>query len=119
MTNQPKTFRERLRPRGNLVLLRKIERDKTSGGILLTQAAQDQGLGSDACEYEVMRVGQGAYNTVLGTRVPIELEPGDIVVGNPAAEFSHPEWRAERLYLMAESEVFGILETASEREEAT
>lgn len=64
---------DELRPMGDFVIIRVIEKERTTGGIILTKAK-----GTELCVGEVVRAGPGGIGR-LGLRYPIELVPGDIV----------------------------------------
>ena len=64
---------DELRPMGDLIIIKVIEREKTTGGILLAGSKA-----TELCLGEVVRVGSGGVGR-LGRRYPIELQPGDHV----------------------------------------
>lgn len=78
------------RPRGNQVLLQRLDEQKTRGGILRVSVRMRE-MG-DLRVYRVLRVGPGPFNHQSGKRVPIDngqggpLKRGDYVLGNPVQE---------------------------------
>lgn len=104
----PKTivWAESLKPRGNLVLLRELK-IRSVGRIALPDHVEGVNQ-QDAQIFEVLGFGPGAYNTVTGERVPINLEVGQVVVANGFAAFAHPLWRREGICMCAESEIFAV-----------
>lgn len=112
-----KRLTELIEPRGNLVLLMELDRTKTRGGILLPDTVQN-GQVAAVWLYKVVKCGPGAYNNIKGERIPISLEPGNIVAVNGAGAFAHPEWKAEKLCLCPETEIFAVLGFESDPEEA-
>lgn len=77
-----------LEPRGNMVLVRRIARSATSGGIMLPESVANDTAGVDTALYEVLRCGRGAFNTMTGTFKEIELEPGQLVLATAMATAS-------------------------------
>lgn len=114
-TAQPLTLADKIRPRGNLVLIRARIESK----LLTPDQTNPFAIAFDAV---VVKVGPGMYNAVRGERVPIEIGPGqplmagDVVTLNPTAIFAPPAWKDERLALVSESEIWAVTGHVNEDE---
>ena len=94
----------KFRPLGDRVVVRRLkEEEKTSGGIIIPETAQEK-----AQEGEVVAVGPGALDDD-GKRVAPEVKAGDIVL---FGKWSGTEVKidGEELLIMKESDVMGIIE---------
>lgn len=61
-------------PMGEFFLFREIPKGQTAGGIALPEKCSD----GDPMKGEVLKVGPG-FMTENGTRLPMDVKPGDIV----------------------------------------
>ena len=95
----------KFRPLGDRVVVRRIkEEQKTSGGIIIPETAQEKPQ-----EGEIVAVGPGALDD-NGKRVAPEVKPGDIVL---FGKWSGNEVKidGEELLIMKESDISGIVES--------
>ncbi len=95
------------RPLHDRVVVRRIDADqKTQGGIIIPDTAQEKPQ-----EGEVVAVGPGARNE-RGDLVPTEVKVGDRVL---FGKWSGTEVKIEGkdLLIMKESDIMGIVQTAS------
>ena len=64
-----------LKPLGDRVLVKPAPKEeKTSSGLYISSGAQEKPQ-----QGEVIAVGAGKYNEKLGSRVPLDVKPGDKV----------------------------------------
>jgi chaperonin GroES len=94
----------KFRPLGDRVVVRRLkEEEKTSGGIIIPETAQEK-----AQEGEIVAVGPGALDD-NGKRVAPEVKAGDIVL---FGKWSGTEVKidGEELLIMKESDINGIVE---------
>ena len=95
-----------IEPRGNMVLVRRVPRSKTAGGLVLPDSVTNDMMSIDTALYEVLRCGPGAYNTVLGVRMDMNLEVGDLVLATAQAGAGTREvTEGSTICLLAESDV--------------
>lgn len=99
-----------IEPRGNMVLVKRIPRTASAGGILMPDSVANDMMAIDTAVYEVLRCGPGAYNTVLGVRMEMNLKPGDLVLATAQAGASTAEATQDKaICLLAESDVLCVL----------
>ena len=94
----------KFRPLGDRVVVRRVqEEQKTSGGIIIPETAQEKPQ-----EGEVVSVGPGALDE-NGKRVAPEVKAGDFVL---FGKWSGTEVKinGEELLIMKESDIMGIIE---------
>ena len=94
----------KFRPLGDRVVVRRVkEEEKTSGGIIIPDTAQEKPQ-----EGEIVAVGPGALDD-NGKRVAPEVKAGDIVL---FGKWSGTEVKidGEELLIMKESDINGIVE---------
>jgi len=94
----------KFRPLGDRVVVRRVqEEQKTSGGIIIPDTAQEKPQ-----EGEVISVGPGALDE-NGKRVAPEVKAGDFVL---FGKWSGTEVKidGEELLIMKESDIMGVLE---------
>ena len=94
----------KFRPLGDRVVVRRVqEEQKTSGGIIIPDTAQEKPQ-----EGEVVSVGPGALDE-NGKRVAPEVKAGDFVL---FGKWSGTEVKVdgEELLIMKESDIMGVLE---------
>ncbi|MGN6517185.1 MAG: co-chaperone GroES [Rhizomicrobium sp.] len=94
----------KFRPLGDRVVVRRVqEEQKTSGGIIIPETAQEKPQ-----EGEVISVGPGALDE-NGKRVVPEVKSGDFVL---FGKWSGTEVKidGEELLIMKESDIMGVLE---------
>ena len=92
------------RPLGDRVVVRRVkEEEKTSGGIIIPETAQEK-----AQEGQIVGVGPGALDD-NGKRIPPEVKVGDFVL---FGKWSGTEVKidGEELLIMKESDINGIVE---------
>jgi chaperonin GroES len=94
-----------------IVIQRLTAEEKTSGGIIIPDTAQEK-----PSEGEVVAVGPGARDE-NGTLVALEVKPGDRVL---FGKWSGTEVKidGEDLLIVKESDLFGVIETATARKAA-
>ena len=95
------------RPLGDRVLVKRVkEEEKTKGGIIIPDTAQEKPQ-----EGEVVAVGPGARDED-GERIPMDLKVGDRIL---FGRWSGTEVKidGDELLIMKESDVMGVIETAS------
>ena len=95
------------RPLGDRVLVKRVkEEEKTKGGIIIPDTAQEKPQ-----EGEVVAVGPGARDED-GERIPMDLKVGDRIL---FGKWSGTEVKidGDELLIMKESDVMGVIETAS------
>ena len=95
------------RPLGDRVVIRRVDEvAKTKGGIIIPDTAKEKPQ-----EGEVIAIGPGARDED-GRRIPMDLKPGDqILFGKWSG--SEIKLEGEDLLIMKESDILGIVETAS------
>ena len=94
----------KFRPLGDRVVVRRVqEEQKTSGGIIIPETAQEKPQ-----EGEIVAVGPGALDD-SGKRVAPEVKAGDFVL---FGKWSGTEVKidGEELLIMKESDIMGIIE---------
>ena len=94
----------RFRPLGDRVVVRRVkEEQKTAGGIIIPDTAQEKPQ-----EGEVISVGPGAVDKD-GKRVAPEVKAGDVVL---FGKWSGTEVKldGEELLIMKESDIMGVVE---------
>jgi chaperonin GroES len=94
----------KFRPLGDRVVVRRVqEEQKTSGGIIIPDTAQEKPQ-----EGEIVSVGPGALDD-NGKRVAPEVKPGDVVL---FGKWSGTEVKVEgqELLIMKESDIMGVIE---------
>jgi len=94
----------KFRPLGDRVVVRRVqEEQKTSGGIIIPETAQEKPQ-----EGEIVAVGPGALDD-SGKRVAPEVKAGDLVL---FGKWSGTEVKidGEELLIMKESDIMGIVE---------
>ena len=97
----------KFRPLGDRVVVRRVkEEQKTSGGIIIPETAQEKPQ-----EGVIVAVGPGALNE-LGKRIPPEVKEGDFVL---FGKWTGTEVKidGEELLIMKESDILGIIEGAA------
>ncbi len=87
-----------------VVVRRKEEEEKTAGGILLPGAAKEK-----PNQGEVIAVGEGKVLDNGEVRA-LSVKVGDQVVFGPYAGSNTVEVDGEKLVIMTESEIFGVVE---------
>ena len=95
----------KFRPLGDRVVVRRVkEEQKTSGGIIIPETAQEKPQ-----EGEVIAVGPGAIDD-NGKRVPLDVKAGDFVL---FGKWSGSEIKidGEELLIMKESDIMGVIES--------
>jgi len=94
----------KFRPLGDRVVVRRVkEEEKTSGGIIIPETAQEKPQ-----EGEVIAVGPGALDD-KGKRILPEVKPGDFVLFGKWSG-SEVKIQGEELVIMKESDIMGIVE---------
>ena len=95
------------RPLGDRVVIRRVDEEaRTKGGIIIPDSAKEKPQ-----EGEVIAVGPGARDDD-GRRIAMNLKPGDkILFGKWSG--SEIKLEGEDLLIMKESDVLGVIETAS------
>ena len=94
----------KFRPLGDRVVVRRVqEEQKTSGGIIIPETAQEKPQ-----EGEIVSVGPGALDE-NGKRVAPEVKAGDFVL---FGKWSGTEVKidGEELLIMKESDIMGVIE---------
>ena len=94
----------KFRPLGDRVVVRRVkEEQKTSGGIIIPDTAQEKPQ-----EGEIVSVGPGALDD-SGKRVVLEVKAGDFVL---FGKWSGTEVKidGEDLLIMKESDIMGVIE---------
>ena len=94
----------KFRPLADRVVVRRVkEEQKTSGGIIIPDTAQEKPQ-----EGEIIAVGPGAWDD-KGKRVTPGVTPGDVVL---FGKWSGSEVKidGEELLIMKESDIMGVLE---------
>ena len=94
----------KFRPLGDRVVVRRVkEEQKTSGGIIIPETAQEKPQ-----EGEIVSVGPGALDE-HGKRVAPEVKAGDFVL---FGKWSGTEVKidGEELLIMKESDIMGVIE---------
>jgi chaperonin GroES len=95
-----------LKPIGDRILVRReASEEKTSGGIILPDAAKKKPQRGS-----ILAVGPGKLNTKDGSRIPMQLKVGDVVLFTSWAgdEFKDNKKGGEVL-LMHESDVMAVI----------
>jgi chaperonin GroES len=97
----------KFRPLHDRVVIRRVEREgKTTGGIFIPDTAQEKPM-----EGEIVAVGPGARDE-RGTVVPLDVKQGDrILFGKWSG--SEVKLDGEDLLIMNESDIMGVIETAT------
>ena len=93
----------KFRPLGDRVVVRRVqEEQKTSGGIIIPETAQEKPQ-----EGEIVAVGPGALDD-SGKRVAPEVKAGDLVL---FGKWSGTEVKidGEELLIMKESDIMGVI----------
>jgi len=97
----------KFRPLGDRVVVRRLaEEQKTSGGIIIPDTAQEKPQ-----EGEVVAVGPGARDE-QGKRIAPEVKAGDFVLFGKWSG-SEVKIEGEELLIMKESDIMGVLEGRS------
>lgn len=102
----------KFRPLGDRVVVRRVqEEQKTSGGIIIPETAQEKPQ-----EGEIIAVGPGALDD-NGKRVAPEVKVGDFVL---FGKWSGTEVKidGQELLIMKESDIMGIIETGAAHKKA-
>jgi chaperonin GroES len=96
-----------IRPLGNRVLVKRSKAQKTRGGILLPETAQEKPK-----EGEVVAVGPGKTDEE-GTLHPMMVKVGDRVLFSAYAgtQVKRQDEEEEEFLVMAEDEILGILKS--------
>jgi chaperonin GroES len=95
----------KFRPLGDRVVVRRLKEDqKTAGGIIIPETAQEKPQ-----EGEVISIGSGVVDEKTGKRTPLEVKAGDYVL---FGKWSGTEVKidGEELLIMKESDIMGVLE---------
>jgi co-chaperonin GroES (HSP10) len=71
----------KIEPLGHMVLVRVMVGGVSNGGVVIPENASIERRG------EVLAVGPGNFSPVSGTRVPLGIKPGDVVLLNPNTLF--------------------------------
>lgn len=71
----------KVEPLGHMVLVRVMVNGVSKGGIRIPENASIERRG------EVLAVGPGNFSPLTGTRVPLGIKPGDVVILNPNTLF--------------------------------
>ena len=102
----------KFRPLGDRVVVRRLaEEQKTSGGIIIPDTAQEKPQ-----EGEVISVGPGARDDD-GKRIPIDVVAGDrILFGKWSG--SEVKIDGEELLIMKESDILGVLDPVTAQAKA-
>lgn len=99
-----------LEPRGNMVLVKRIPRTASAGGILMPDTVANDMMAIDTAVYQVLRCGPGAYNTVLGTRMDMNLKPGDLVLATAQAGAGTREVTQDsNIAMLSETDILGVI----------
>lgn len=102
----------KFRPLGDRVVVRRVqEEQKTSGGIIIPETAQEKPQ-----EGEIIAVGPGALDD-NGKRVAPEVKVGDFVL---FGKWSGTEVKidGQELLIMKESDIMGIVESSAAQKKA-
>ena len=102
----------KFRPLGDRVVVRRIkEEQKTSGGIIIPETAQEKPQ-----EGEVIAVGPGGRDE-SGKLIPIDVKVGDIVL---FGKWSGTEVKidGQELLIMKESDIMGVMEGTTAKKKA-
>ena len=94
----------KIRPLQDRVIVKRVEEDdKTAGGIIIPDTAKEKPM-----EGEVVAVGNGKILD-SGTKVPIEVKPGDRIL---FGKYSGTEVKIEGVehLIMREDDILGIIE---------
>lgn len=67
---------DRLTMLDDRILIEKLERDKSAGGLYLA----GEGIRTEHCYGKVLKIGRGIMSTVDGTVYPIDIQPGDTIL---------------------------------------
>ena len=89
-----------------IIVRREASEEKTAGGILLPDAAKRKPQRGT-----VLAVGPGKMNAKDGTRVPMQLKVGDVVLFTAWAgdEFKDAKQKAGEVLVMHESDVMAVV----------
>jgi co-chaperonin GroES (HSP10) len=71
----------KIEPLGHMVLVRVMVGGVSNGGVVIPENASIERRG------EVLAVGPGNFSPITGTRVPLGIKPGDVVLLNPNTLF--------------------------------
>jgi chaperonin GroES len=94
----------KIRPLQDRVIIKRVEEDeKTAGGIIIPDTAKEKPM-----EGEVVAVGNGKILD-NGTKVPIEVKPGDRILFGKYAGTEVKIEGVEHL-IMREDDILGIIE---------
>ena len=102
----------KFKPLHDRVLVRRVEdEEKTAGGIIIPDAAKEKPM-----QGEVISVGPGGRDE-SGKLIPIDLKEGDRIL---FGKWSGTEVKidGEELLIMKESDVLGVIESASAKRKA-
>jgi chaperonin GroES len=95
----------KIRPLGDRIVIRRFEaQEKTAGGILLPDTAKNKPQ-----KGKVLHVGPGRL-LKDGTRQPLQVKEGDVVLFTNWAGDEFKESRGENILLMREEDVLAVLE---------
>jgi chaperonin GroES len=94
-------FAVNIRPLNDRVVVQRVE-EQTRGGIVIPDSAKEK-----AAEAVVVVVGPGRWSG--GTRVPVELNPGDRVLFGKYAG-SEVKLDGEEYLILREDDILGVLE---------
>ncbi len=99
-----------IEPRGNMVLAKRIPRTASAGGILMPDTVTNDMMAIDTAVYQVLRCGPGAYNTVLGVRMEMNLKPGDLVLATAQAGAGTREVTQDNnIAVLSETDVLAVI----------
>jgi len=96
------TTQTKIKPLGNRVLVKRSEAQRSKGGILLPDTAQEKPK-----QGEVVAVGPGKL-TEDGTTTPLEVQVGDLVLFSSYAGTEVND-QDEQYLIMSEDDILGIL----------
>ena len=102
----------KFKPLGDRVLVRRLEQDaKTAGGIFVPDTAKEKPM-----QGEVLAVGPGARSET-GNRCALDVRKGDRIL---FGKFAGTEVKidGEELLIISESDIFGVLTSASKQKQA-
>jgi chaperonin GroES len=98
-------MRMKIKPLGDRIVIRRFEaQEKTAGGILLPDSAKNKPQ-----KGKVLHVGPGRL-LKDGTRQPLQVKEGDVVLFTNWAGDEFKESRGENILLMREEDVLAVLD---------
>ena len=94
----------KIKPLGNRVLIKRTEAQKSKGGILLPETAQEKPK-----EGEVVAVGPGATNDE-GKVVPLTVKVGDKVLFTAYSGTEVPDQEEKQYLILSEEDILAIIQ---------